>query len=190
MDTIQAATADTQALATPETQVAPEAPVALATPDLNVLPSVLSDLKLLRSRIGAGATPITLPIPGFEGKLLARFKWVPADELAATSKSLRSIKDPTQQQLAAVADALVACNDEVYVKVNDKLEALLHEGAPVTFSNGIGLTLALGLPSPRSARDCVVAVFGNEYAMVDTATKLMSWLEDTTREVDEQHLGE
>jgi hypothetical protein len=35
-----------------------------------------------------------------------------------------------------------------------------------------------------------MAVFGNDYAVADTAGKLMAWLEDTSRQVDEEHLGE
>lgn len=166
------------------------APDALSAPDLNVLPSVLGELRKARAVIGAGATPIDVAIPGYRGMLIARFRWVPVSDLASTAKSLRAIKDATQQQLAAAADALVACNDEILVRVDDKLESLTHEGLPVTFANGVGLTLALGLPKPTSARECVFSVFGNEYGMVDVATKLMGWLEDTSREVDEAHLGE
>jgi hypothetical protein len=183
--------AATAAAALPDTLTAPDAPApVVASPDLNILPSVLDDLKRLRSGIGAGAEPIDLAIPGYKGRLVARFRWVPVDELAVTSKSLRAIKDPTQQQIAAAADALVATNDEILVKVDDKLESLQHQGIPVTFVNGDGLTLALGLPKSNSARECVLAVFGNEYALLDLASKVMTWLEDTSRTVDEEHLGE
>jgi hypothetical protein len=188
----------------PETQVAseaatlatpdmPAAPVAVAAPvsdGLNILPSVLTDLRASRARIGANAKPVSIAIPGYGGNLVARFRWVPANELAATSRSIMAIKNPTQQQLAAAADALVACNDEILVRVNGELESLQHGGEPVTFAEGAGLCVALGLPAPSSARECVMAVFGNDYAVADTAGKLMAWLEDTSRQVDEEHLGE
>jgi hypothetical protein len=171
----------------------PDAPQAVAAPvsdGLNILPSVLTDLRASRARIGANAKPVNIAIPGYGGNLVARFRWVPANELAATSKSIMAIKNPTQQQLAAAADALVACNDEILVRVNDKLESLQHGGDPVTFAEGDGLLVALGLPPVSNARDCVMAVFGNDYAVADTAGKLMLWLEDTSRQVDEEHLGE
>jgi hypothetical protein len=177
---------DAEALATPETTTAP----ALAAPDLNILPSVLGELRKSRAAIGKGSKPIRLAIPGYNGRLIAQFRWVPVGELAATSRSLQAIKNPTEQSIAAAADALNAMNNEILVDVGDKLESLQHEGVPVTFTNGSGLLLALGLPSTDNARDCVMAVFGNEYALVDTATKVMTWLEDTSREVDETHLGE
>lgn len=185
----------------PETQVAPvatplvdtPAPEAVSAPvadGLNVLPSVLSGLRASRAKIGANAKPVDIQVPGYEGQLIARFRWVPAPELTATSKSIAAIKNPTQQQLAAAADALVACNDEILVKVDGKLESLQHQGESVSFNNGSGLLVALGLPPVTNARDCVFAVFGNDYALADVALRLMTWLEDTTRQVDEEHLGE
>lgn len=189
LDPSTVATTDAEALATPVT-VAPPAPLAEA-PDLNILPTVLSDLRKLRSEIGQGAKPIQIPLPGYKGRLVASFRWVPANELGATSKSLRAIKDPTQLQIAAAADALVATNDEIFVEVEDgKLESLVHQGVNVTFQNGAGLLLALQLPVVTNARDCVVSVLGNEYGLLDVATKVMTWLEDTTRTVDESFLGE
>jgi hypothetical protein len=160
--------------------------------ELNILPSVLGELRTARQKIGSGADPIDIPIPGYEGKLLARFKWVPVTELSATAASLRKIKDPTRQQIALAADALVATNDEFFVVLNTDapLEPMTYQGVPVSFSNGEGLSVALGFPAPRSARDCVMAVFNNEYAMIDTAQRVMTWLEDTSREVDEAFLGE
>lgn len=178
----------------PEDPALAPAPAAVAAPvdsnGLNVLPSVLDGLRSARAKIGANADPVDIAIPGYNGQLIARFKWVPANELVATSKSLTAIKNPTQQQLAAAADALVACNEEILVKVDGKLESLQHEGEPVTFSYGTGLLLALGLSPVSSARECVFAVFGNDYALADVCQRLMVWLEDTTRQVDEEHLGE
>lgn len=174
----------------PEISPAPEAVTAPVSNGLNVLPNVLDGLAKMRAQIGANAKPVDIAIPGYDGQLIARFKWVPAEDLAATAKSLAQIKNPTKQQLAAAADALVACNEEILVKVDGKLESLLHEGEPVTFSYGTGLLLALKLPPVASARDCVFAVFGNDYALADVATRLLTWLEDTTRQVDEEHLGE
>lgn len=167
-------------------------PAVDTPPDLSILPSVLGELRKSRQQIGSGAAPIDIPIPGYQGKLIARFKWVPVTALAATAASLRKIKDPTTQQLAAVADALAATNDEILVHSDPETDpqSLTYQGAPCTFQNGEGLALALGFAAPRSARECVNAVFNNEYAMVDVAQRVMQWLEDTSREVDESFLGE
>lgn len=161
-----------------------------ATPEFNVSPSILTSLRAARSVIGAGATPLDLEIPGYGGQLVARFAWKPANELAATSKSLQAIKNPTQQQLAAAADALATCNEEILIRDGETLESLQHGGVPVTFANGEGLLLALGLPRTSATRDCVMAVFGNDYAIMGTALKLSAWLEDASQEVDVTTLGE
>jgi len=189
------ATATVDPTAVPAADPLGEAPApvdAPPAPDLNILPSVLGELRKSRQVIGSGAEPIDIAIPGYQGKLIGRFKWVPVTALAATSASLRKIKDPTVQQLAAVADTLAATNDEFLVVTDSESEpeTLTYQGVPVTFQNGEGLALALGFPAPRSARECVNAVFNNDYAMVDVAQRVMQWLEDTSREVDESFLGE
>jgi hypothetical protein len=33
-------------------------------------------------------------------------------------------------------------------------------------------------------------VFSNEYAMIDVASKVTTWLEDTSKQVDQEFLGE
>lgn len=185
-----------EATATVDTTSVPDtAPVPVEAPapaELNILPSVLGELRRARAQIGSGAEPLDIPIPGYQGRLIARFKWVPVTALAATAKSLQKIKDPTRQQLAAAADALAATNDEFLVVLEDgtEPETVTYQGAPCSFQNGAGLAVALGFPEPASARECVYAVFNNEYAMVDVVQKVMQWLEDTSREVDTSFLGE
>lgn len=163
---------------------------ATVEPGLGIDSSVLSTLRRQRAKLGAGADPIRLDLPGYDGNLVAQFRWVPANTLAATSKSVQAIKNQTAQNIAAAADAIAATNNEILVKVYGKLESLEHEGQPVTFSNGEGLCVALGLPKPRSTRECVEAVLGNEYALLSLAVKVMEWLENTSAEVDGAHLGE
>lgn len=167
---------------TPETNAAPEAP--------SVDASILGELRQSRRKIGAGADPLDIPIPGYSDKLVVRFRWVPMEQLASTSKSLVKIANPTQQQIAAAADALVHCCDEVMVRVNGELQPLSTNEFPVTFADGDRLSYALGFTKPSSARECVQAVFANDYALIDVAFKLMTWLEDTSRKVSETQLGE
>lgn len=157
--------------------------------------SILGDLRQSRKKIGAGATPLDIPIPGYDGKLVVRFRWTPMERLASTAKSLAKIDNPTQQQIAAAADALVQCCDEFLVRVNGEdgkteLKSLSTNEFPITFSDGDRISFALGFEKPKSARECVQAVFNNDYALIDTSFKLITWLEDTSRKVSEEQLGE
>lgn len=156
----------------------------------SVLPSILGDLRQARAKIGAGADPLDLPIPGYGDRLIVRFRWVPVERLASTSKSLAKITNPTRQQVAAAADSLVATCDEVMVRVDGEIVSLSTNEVPITFSDGDRLSFALGFPKPESARECCQAVFNNDYAMIDAAFKVMQWLEDTSRRVSEEQLGE
>lgn len=156
----------------------------------SVLSSILGDLRQSRQKIGAGADPLDIAVPGYDGRLVVRFRWVPPEQLAATSKSLQAIKNPTAQQIAAAADTLVATCDEFLVRVDGELQPLSTNEFPITFSDGDRLSYALGFPKPSTARECCQLVFNNDYAMGDTAFKVMTWLEDTSRRVSEEQLGE
>lgn len=156
----------------------------------SVRPSILGDLRKSRGKIGAGADPLDLVVPGYNDKLLIRFRWVPPEDLAATSKSLVAIKNPTKQNQAAAADAIVAACEEIMVREDDEIVPLSTNEFPITFADGERLAFALGFPNPNSARECCAAVFNNPYAMGDVALRLMQWLEDTSRRVSEEQLGE
>jgi hypothetical protein len=152
--------------------------------------SILGGLRQARQKIGAGADPLDIPVPGYDGQLVIRYRWVPMEQLASTARSLVKIDNPTKQHIAAAADAHNQCCDEVLVRVNGELKPLSTNEFPITFADGERLAFALGFQKPATARECVQAVFNNDYALVDTAFKVMSWLEDTSRKVSEEQLGE
>jgi hypothetical protein len=152
---------------------------------LNIGASILDELRASHSRLGDGAEPFEREIPGYDGKIIAKFKWVHPKELSVTSKQLERIKDPTEQRLAAAADSLVATCDEILVLG----ETLLHQGEKVTFQNGEGIGVLLGVPV-TDARSACNALFNNPYAVIDVAFDVVTWLEDTSRNVASEHLGE
>lgn len=169
-------------------EITPDPP-ATEGPEVSVQPSILGELRKAREGIGAGAEPIDITIPGYGGKLVVAFKWVPYAQLSATAKQLAKIKEPTEQAVAAAADALVATCDEVKVNIDGALQPLSTNGVPITFSDGERLAFALGFPVPDSARLTCYAVFSNEYALIDVAQKVTTWLEDTSQQVDGDFLG-
>lgn len=156
-----------------------------ANDGLNVGSSILDDLRASHAKLGEGAEPLVREIPGYDGKVKVKFRWVHPKELSVTSKQLERIKDPTEQRLAAAADSLVATCDEILVMG----ETLLHQGEKVTFQNGEGVGVLLGVPV-RDARSACNALFNNPYAVIDVAFEVVTWLEDTSRNVASDYLGE
>lgn len=152
--------------------------------------SILGDLRQSRRGIGANAKPLDLIVPGYKDRLVIRYRWQPLERLASTAASLSKIDNPTTQHVAAAADVLGECCAEVLVRVNGELKPLSTNEVPVTFSDGERLSFALDFEKVESRRECVRAVFANDYALIDQAFKVMSWLEDTSRKVSEEQLGE
>jgi hypothetical protein len=168
------------------------APPALVTEDdTAVEPSILNDLRVRRAKAGAGAEPLYLDVPNYDGKLVLEFKWVPLKKLARTGVQLAKIKEATTQTIAAAADTVVATCSELLVRLEGETETrpLSTNGVPVTFGDP-RVAYALGFPKAADARTTVVSAFNNEYALIDVANKVTAWLENTTLTGDEAFLGE
>lgn len=176
-------------------------PVPVAEPAPAVEVSILGSLRQQRSKIGEGADPLYLSVPGYDDKLVLRFKWVPFKTLTRTAQQLSKMTEPSEQAVAAAADTIVAACEEVCVRVADSdkpaaagypkgVYPLSTNSVPVDFSDGDRLSYALGFQKPKDARTCAVLTFKNEYALIDVATDVTEWLRDTTRKVDEEFVGE
>lgn len=175
----------------PEAREAPDAGTSL------IDTTILGSLRQKRQKIGEGSEPLYLPVPGYEGRLILRFKWVDPKALSRTASSIRGIEDANEQMQAASADTLAAACEEVFVKVDGAelpgipkgIAPLSTDGTPVTFKDS-RLAYALGFTDPGNAREMVFLTYNNPYALIDQASTLVTWLEDTTRKVNEAFLGE
>lgn len=177
------------------TEPSPEAPQA-TTPAVEA--SIIGGLRQSRSKIGAGSKPLYLDVPGYDGKLVLRFKWIPFRELSSTSRSLSQITELTTQAVAAAADTVGLTCEEVCVRVPGAdhtpeypkgIAPLSTNGEPVSFTDE-RLAYALDFTAPDNQRDMVVRAYNNEYALIDQAAAVVEWLKDTSRKVDETFLGE
>jgi hypothetical protein len=150
--------------------------------------SVIAQLRVERSKLGAAATPLDVVIPGYDDLLLLRCKWVDFKELSDGGKSLSKITEPTEQEIAAAADALVVTCKELLIQVKGELKPLSQTSDPVTFGDP-RLPGLLGFAPADTARDTVRAVFANDYALLDTANAVVRWLKDTTKRQNLAFLG-
>lgn len=150
--------------------------------------SILASIRQKREKLGAGSTPVTLDIPGYDGELLARYKWVPLRTLTRTAQQLSAMSEPTEQSINAAADSLVATCQEILIRVGDVVKPLAKDSLPITFGDP-RLAEALGFQHQSEARENCKQVFRNEYAVIAQGAQVVEWLQDTTRKVDGQALG-
>jgi hypothetical protein len=166
----------------------------VAEDDTAVEPSILGSLRAKRAKAGAGADPLYLPVPAYDGDLVLEFKWKPLKQISKTGVQLAKIKEATDQTIAAAADAIVATCSEIMVMVEGEdgvktRQPLSTNETPVTFSDP-RVSYALDFPKAPDARTTVIRTFNNEYALIDVANKVMLYLEDTSVASDGAFLGE
>ena len=150
--------------------------------------SVIASLREHRNQLGANSAPLELEVPGYDGLLLIRYRWVSLKDLSKNTENLQRIKESNEQNVAAAADTLIGTCDEFLVRVGDELQPLSDNGVPITFGDTrlVGL---LGFDTPKTVRDAVRSVFGNEYALIKTASVIIEWLQDTSLKVDQGFLA-
>jgi hypothetical protein len=150
--------------------------------------SVLSNLRDMRGKLGSNSTPLDLAIPGYEGLLVLRCKWIPFKDLSKHAQKLNKIDEVDELRVAAAADTLSLCCQEILIRVEDELRPMSEDSVPVTFGDP-RIAQNLGFPFPDTTRETVRAVFANDYAMMTTAESLVTWLQDTTASVNDGILG-
>lgn len=154
--------------------------------------SPLAYIAAKRAKLGAGADPLKVPVPGFDGDLILVNRWVPLRSLSQVAQNLTSIEQPMELRIAAACDTLQKTVTEILIRVpgpdGPVLKSLDPSGNPINFSNPAVAT-HVGQPDAKSGRENVEALFGNEYSLVNTADRVVSWLQDTSKKFDGEILG-
>lgn len=148
---------------------------------------LIGRLRQRREQLGEGRSEVW-DVPGYEGELAARYKYVPLDQLGRGSQQLAKVKDPTRRNLLAACDTLVACCDELLIRVHGELRPLSQDGVPIKFGDDrLGKELDF---EHKAARQDVIQTFNNEYALMRQAVEVSRWLEGQSNDLDEEFLGE
>lgn len=158
--------------------------------------SMLARLRERRAELGADKF-VTRDVPGYDGDLAVRYKWVPYEQLAAKGQALTKVKNPTQRDLFAALDTLATLCVEVLVRDPEDPRAdenghaplaSVEDSEPIHFGDE-RLAEALAF-KPGKAREQIRAMFGgNDYAIMGEAIALSAWLTDTSQEVDSDFSG-
>lgn len=130
---------------------------------------------------------LDLPVPGYDGELVVRYKYTEYNETAERADRLRGV-DAGQVPLISAIDTLIAACDKVMIVVNGRLVPI-DEGAltPVRFEERLADILAF---NASKARDVVRGLFNNDYAIIEQAMTVSRWMRDVTKKVDEAYVGE
>lgn len=126
-------------------------------------------------------------VPGYDGRLVLRFEPVPW-RLTGRLQKLLSADDPDGRALLlANADMLIAACKEVLVRVGDQLVSVDPSGEPVRIEPRLAELLKL---DTRSARDTLLWLFGNEFAVSTMSGEVMEWTRDASAASTDDLLGE
>jgi hypothetical protein len=172
------------------TPVDSDAPVTGEEPAVpGTMPSVASTLQGLRGQLGKNATPLDLDVPGYDGILVIRYKWVPFSEISKNSEVLKRIGNQSALAVAACCETLISTCVEFLIRAEDgELHPLSQDDVPITFLDK-RLAEALGFDASLGSRDYVRSTFSNDYALIETANTVMEWLQDTSKGVNKDFLG-
>lgn len=143
--------------------------------------TLLTRLRERRAALGAARTT-DLDVPGYDGAIVVRYKWVPYEEMAKAGRKLAKIKDDTRQQLAAAADTLVMCCESILLRVEDDLQPLAEHFGDEALGEALGF-------EAETARRAVFELFRNDYAVLQQAVEVSAWLQGESPEVDEEFAG-
>lgn len=156
--------------------------------EVEVLTTDFARLRDRRENIAKERT-IDLPIPGYDGELIARYQRVEYPVIRRIIEKMQKQKAATgdRADLYAMIDTIVAACKEILYKSEDGKLTRLSPNGPVRFDR----TLAEGLGfQAETARQIVLEVFNNELAIGAHHSDLMEWLQGEAKATDEEFLGE
>ncbi len=171
-----------------------------------VSPSILDRLKQKRQKV-TEQRYLDLPVPGYEGDLVARYKTVPFKVFEEAEKRQKKDKSAPKMLLAAIDQIINTC-EMILVKDPGHADCVTDNDGVITEYRPIDpqaaatsfpvrwdtrLAPLINIPETEhqnNPRLVVTRTFCNDAAVIHHATQIGLWLRDTTKEVDEAFLGE
>jgi hypothetical protein len=152
----------------------------------------ISILDLLKERRRDAATHTTtdIPVPGYGGALVVRYRLldplVEGKEIGErVASQFKGADEHAERMFYSLVDAMIVACVAIFAKVNDALVPLAGEGTSTTFEDTTDLAEMLGFPEPGTTRETVEAVFaGNRIAVSGHAQRLQLWMADVHGDLD------
>lgn len=154
--------------------------------------SILEQLRARHSELLSSSTT-DLPVPGYHGEMVARYKVLDSHEMASIGVTIRkTIKDQTEQQIAAMIDMLLKSCIEIFWRTDEgplvPLSKVLQTDTEVRYDQNLASFLGHDVQTARAA---LQAVFGdNDVAIMRHAMSVQDWMADTTKDANGDFAGE
>lgn len=151
----------------------------------------MNEFERLKKRREAIAKPrfTTIPIPGYGGYLLAKYRVVPWEAVSKIAQRAEKAEDDPRTMLNSQIDLMVISCEGLYTR-NGKgeHEALLDDaGQIVRYDKRLADNMGF---EAGSAREVVIGLFIEEFMISVHHTKLLEWMQGESVEVDEEFVGE
>lgn len=143
-----------------------------------------------KRRQGAEKQTIDLPVPGYDGELVVRYRLldplVEGKELGdRVGGEFRGASLDAERGYYLAVDTLISACIALFAKVAGKLVPLAGEGTVTSFEDTHDLAEMLGFEPLDTTRKTVEAVFiGNKVAVNGQAMHLNLWMLDPSRDLD------
>lgn len=175
--------------------------------------SLLGGLVARRDEIAASVPRLILDVPGYQGRLVARYKFPEAGARPIVDAIARAQgSDDPDAALLSNCDALIATLDTllgrteggvlVDLRTEQPVEVDVDVDEPVRFTRdtaamlnidvspeikGVGRFVARNVFSPRAQAQ---GVYDGDVALMTQGGRVLTWLQDTTASVGETFTGE
>lgn len=133
---------------------------------------------------------LDLDIPGYEGKLFARFRPYSIDKSEKKARAMQKRQQRGQPVIleAAIDNIIEAC-EQLFVRSDDGRELPIDDTVPVVFEKRLAQMLKFDDSSINTARDVVIMLFPTQQSILKISTEIGEWLNTASKEADEGLLG-
>jgi len=149
------------------------------------------ELEAGRRKIREDREPLLIQLPGFSGKMAARYKCLPYEQLRAINRRTQKMAElqDDRAEIKGICDLLMKACLGLFWREGDEMVPLEdHLGSdegPVTY-NDRRLREELGLDASTEGREVVRAVFGDDDTLLTFhASKVDRWMSAANQQ-DEQ----
>lgn len=149
--------------------------------------SMLGKLRQRREQLSQDREPLELPIPGYNGDLVAKYRVLPWQEIRLAAEKADRDKSPLSELMAA-CDMLIKSCVGMYVQGNDGLEPIdADAAAPVGYDARLAGLLGY---EAETAREVIRRLFNNDLALAAHHADVAEWWQSTGQEDEERFVGE
>ena len=134
-----------------------------------------------------------ISIPGYsEIGLACKYRLLDGKELNEIVKKVRKqYQDEVDRGIFTAIDTMLAASLGLYIQQNGDFVSLDPEGRGEPYGYEPALATFIGDPEADTGRKVVISLFGgNDAALAMHNFKLNRWFQDTTRDANEELLGE